>query len=100
MVVEFFIQLKYIFESEVIINDVYVVSDDEIQFYDDFDFFDFLFLYGEEQLINLKIEREYLFDIFNEEDLFDCLNEIIYIQMDDCIYIEDFDEENLLQFFF
>lgn len=100
MVVEFFIQLKYIFESEVIINDVYVESDDEIQFYDDFDFFDFLFLYGEEQLINLKIEREYLFDIFNEEDLFDCLNEIIYIQMDDCIYIEDFDEENLLQFFF
>lgn len=100
MVVEFFIQLNDIFESEVIINDVYVVSDDEIQFYDDFDFFDFLFLYGEEQLINLKIEREYLFDIFNEEDLFDCLNEIIYIQMDDCIYIEDFDEENLLQFFF
>lgn len=100
MVVEFFIQLNDIFESEVIINDVYVESDDEIQFYDDFDFFDFLFLYGEEQLINLKIEREYLFDIFNEEDLFDCLNEIIYIQMDDCIYIEDFDEENLLQFFF
>lgn len=100
MVVEFFIQLKYIFESEVIINDVYVVSDDEIQFYDDFDFFDFLFLYGEDKSINLKIEREYLFDIFNEEDLFDCLNEIIYIQMDDCIYIEDFDEENLLQFFF
>lgn len=100
MVVEFFIQLNDIFESEFIINDVYVVSDDEIQFYDDFDFFDFLFLYGEEQLINLKIEREYLFDIFNEEDLFDCLNEIIYIQMDDCIYIEDFDEENLLQFFF
>lgn len=100
MVVEFFIQLNDIFESELIINDVYVESDDEIQFYDDFDFFDFLFLYGEEQLINLKIEREYLFDIFNEEDLFDCLNEIIYIQMDDCIYIEDFDEENLLQFFF
>lgn len=100
MVVEFFIQLNDIFESEVIINDVYVESDDEIQFYDDFDFFDFLFLYGEEQLINLKIEREYLFDIFNEEDLFDCLNEIIYIQMDDCIYIEDFDEEKLLQFFF
>lgn len=100
MVVEFFIQLNDIFESEVIINYVYVESDDEIQFYDDFDFFDFLFLYGEEQLINLKIEREYLFDIFNEEDLFDCLNEIIYIQMDDCIYIEDFDEENLLQFFF
>lgn len=100
MVVELFIQLNDIFESEVIINDVYVESDDEIQFYDDFDFFDFLFLYGEEQLINLKIEREYLFDIFNEEDLFDCLNEIIYIQMDDCIYIEDFDEENLLQFFF
>lgn len=100
MVVEFFIQLNNIFESEFIINDVYVESDDEIQFYDDFDFFDFLFLYGEEQLINLKIEREYLFDIFNEEDLFDCLNEIIYIQMDDCIYIEDFDEENLLQFFF
>lgn len=100
MVVEFFIQLNDIFESEFIINDVYVESDDEIQFYDDFDFFDFLFLYGEEQLINLKIEREYLFDIFNEEDLFDCLNEIIYIQMDDCIYIEDFDEENLLQFFF
>lgn len=100
MVIEFFIQLNDIFESEVIINDVYVESDDEIQFYDDFDFFDFLFLYGEEQLINLKIEREYLFDIFNEEDLFDCLNEIIYIQMDDCIYIEDFDEENLLQFFF
>lgn len=100
MVVEFFIQLNDIFESEVIINDVYVESDDEIQFYDDFDFFDFLFLYGEEQLINLKIGREYLFDIFNEEDLFDCLNEIIYIQMDDCIYIEDFDEENLLQFFF
>lgn len=100
MVVEFFIQLNDIFESEVIINDVYVESDDKIRFYDDFDFFDFLFLYGEEQLINLKIEREYLFDIFNEEDLFDCLNEIIYIQMDDCIYIEDFDEENLLQFFF
>lgn len=100
MVVEFFIQLNDIFESEFIINDVYVESDDEIQFYDDFDFFDFLFLYGEEQSINLKIEREYLFDIFNEEDLFDCLNEIIYIQMDDCIYIEDFDEENLLQFFF
>lgn len=100
MVVEFFIQLNNIFESEFIINNVYVESDDEIQFYDDFDFFDFLFLYGEEQLINLKIEREYLFDIFNEEDLFDCLNEIIYIQMDDCIYIEDFDEENLLQFFF
>lgn len=93
-------QLNDTSESEVTTNDVHVESDDETQPYDDFDLPDLSPLHGEEQSTNLKIEREHSPDIFIEEDSPDCLNETIYTQMDDCIYIEDSDEENLSQSLF
>lgn len=93
-------QLNDTSESEVTTNDVHVESDDETQPYDDFDLPDLSPLHGEEQSTNLKNEREHSPDIFNEEDSPDCLNETIYTQMDDCIYIEDSDEENLSQSLF
>lgn len=93
-------QLKGTSESELITNDVHVESDDETQPFNDFDLPDLSPPHKEEQSTNLQTEREHSPDIFNEEDPPDCMNETIYTQMDDCIYIEDSDEENLSQSLF
>lgn len=93
-------QLKGTSESELITNDVHVESDDETQPFDDFDLPDLSPPHGEKQLTNLQTEREHSPDIFNEEDPPNCTDGAIYTQMDDCIYIEDSDEENLSQSLF